>query len=345
MTKLFVPTLEITWVALSVGLFIWVVGGFFYGLEGERKKMGKNPEPPKTETSAFLARQRLLMGHSAENGKEERKEEGKEEGNEGIPPVKVASLKKERNKQPLPDPRDEHQGRPKNGDSHFQPLKSSARHQVKEASNEPISRSLAPIGPEDQREPSGRPDSGIGDVSFAKPNDEPSSEGPLGEDASLEVSSQVKNKLPLRCSQWTIDLIKHFEGFSARPYKCSANVYTIGYGTTYGASGRLINHDHPPINRSRAEELLIRDMYHIERGLLRIVKVKLKHHEWGALCSLAYNIGLPQLAASTLLRKLNRGEKEEAANEFPRWVYAGRTFLKGLKRRRLIERNMFLGDV
>jgi len=337
MTKLFVPTLEITWVAIAVGLFVWVLGGFFYGLKESSERMGKISEKNQTDTSAFLARQRLLAGHSME-----RKED---EGDDGIPPLKVAPLKMEKNRQPLPDPRDGHQGHPKSVGSHSQLPKSSARHQVKEASKWAVPRSLVSTGTEDQREPFGQLGSEIRDVSFAKPNDEPSSEEFDKKDTRQPISSKAKNARLLRCSQRTLDLIKRFEGYSPLPYKCAANVYTIGYGTTFGVDGRLVRHDHPRIDRIGAEELLVRDMYHIERGLLRIVKVRLKSHEWAALCSLAYNIGLSQLAASTLLRKLNRGEKEEAANEFNRWVYAGRTFLKGLKRRRIIEKSMFLGNV
>ncbi len=28
------------------------------------------------------------------------------------------------------------------------------------------------------------------------------------------------------------EIIMHFEGFRAQPYQCSANVWTIGYGST-----------------------------------------------------------------------------------------------------------------
>jgi lysozyme len=40
--------------------------------------------------------------------------------------------------------------------------------------------------------------------------------------------------------------------------------------------------------------------------------------------------------------KLNRGEYDEAAEEFLRWVWAGGRRLKGLIRRRIAEREMFL---
>jgi GH24 family phage-related lysozyme (muramidase) len=37
-----------------------------------------------------------------------------------------------------------------------------------------------------------------------------------------------------------IELIKSFEGFSAKPYKCPALIPTIGYGATFYPSGKKV---------------------------------------------------------------------------------------------------------
>jgi hypothetical protein len=54
------------------------------------------------------------------------------------------------------------------------------------------------------------------------------------------------------------------------------------------------------------------------------------------LGSFTFNLGGGRLQGSTLRARLNRGDYEGAAEQFPRWVYAGGK-LKGLLRRRLAE--------
>ena len=51
------------------------------------------------------------------------------------------------------------------------------------------------------------------------------------------------------------------------------------------------------------------------------------------------------LQASTLRQKLNRGDYEGAANEFPKWRKAGGRVLNGLVRRRADEKAMIMSDV
>ena len=63
---------------------------------------------------------------------------------------------------------------------------------------------------------------------------------------------------------------------------------------------------------------------------------------FSAVASLAYNIGTGNLQRSTLRIKLNRGRYLDAADEFPKWRKAGGRVLKGLVRRRIAERNLFV---
>jgi lysozyme len=127
-----------------------------------------------------------------------------------------------------------------------------------------------------------------------------------------------------------------WEGFSATAYRCSANVWTIGYGTTEGVkSGDTI---------TRAEAL-IRLTEHLEedaRNVDRVVGVPLLSYERDALISLVYNIGRAAFSRSTLLRLLNAGDKAEAAEQFLRWNRAGGRVVLGLVKRRTAERSLFL---
>ena len=121
-----------------------------------------------------------------------------------------------------------------------------------------------------------------------------------------------------------VELIKRFEGFSARTYMCPAGYPTIGYGHVV-LKGESFNR----IDEAEAVRLLRRDAQIAERAVLRLVTSPLKDQQFDALVSFTYNLGGGALQSSTLRRKLLRREYEAAANEFRRWVFAGGRKLNG----------------
>ncbi len=134
-----------------------------------------------------------------------------------------------------------------------------------------------------------------------------------------------------------LSLIKSFEGCELRAYKCPAGVLTIGYGHTGSdVTPGLV------ITPHRAEELLQGDLAKFERAVAASLKVSVTPNQFGALVSLAYNIGGAALAKSTLIKRLNAGKPQEAADQFLVWNKAGGKILKGLSRRREAERALFL---
>ena len=137
-------------------------------------------------------------------------------------------------------------------------------------------------------------------------------------------------------------LVKHYEGFSNEAYRCPASYWTIGYGAIWGINGRRVTEDHPNFNEVQGGQLLKRDLSIAERGVLKQTKVPLTDNQFDALCSFVFNLGSGAFQSSTLRRRLNRGDYEGAANEFPRWVFAGGRKLKGLIKRRSDERLLFL---
>ena len=60
------------------------------------------------------------------------------------------------------------------------------------------------------------------------------------------------------------------------------------------------------------------------------------------LVSFAYNIGRTAFENSTLLKLLNRGEYEAAAEQFEKWNKSGGRVLNGLTKRRFDEQKLFL---
>ena len=146
----------------------------------------------------------------------------------------------------------------------------------------------------------------------------------------------------MKASQKCIELIKRFEGFSAKPYLCPAGVPTIGYGSTRDTDGKPITLQHPPITETQAVSLLMATLVTYEDAVNRYVKVPLNQNQFDALVDFAYNAGAKNLLTSTLLRKLNAGDYAGASKEFGKWVYGGTKKLNGLVKRREAERQLFI---
>jgi len=148
----------------------------------------------------------------------------------------------------------------------------------------------------------------------------------------------MKPSAPTRISQQGLELIKHFEGFSAKQYICAGGKPTIGYGHVI-----LPNENFPPrITKEQAEELLAKDIVRFEIDVMACVKVPLTQGQFDALVSFAFNLGGAALRGSTLLKRLNAKDYDGAATEFSRWVFASGKRLAGLARRREAERELFL---
>ena len=67
-------------------------------------------------------------------------------------------------------------------------------------------------------------------------------------------------------------------------------------------------------------------------------------NQFDALVSFTYNCGKGALKTSTLLKKLNQGDIQGAAQEFLRWNKASGQVLAGLTRRRTAEMELFLAS-
>ena len=132
------------------------------------------------------------------------------------------------------------------------------------------------------------------------------------------------------------DFIKKWEGRELKAYRCSAGVWTIGFGHTEDVE------EGDTITSSEAELLLIEDLRERANALAPFVNAPVTEGQYIALLSLAFNVGVGAVKKSSLLRYLNLGHIEEAANEFLRLVYAGGKVNKGLQNRRESERRLFL---
>ncbi len=145
----------------------------------------------------------------------------------------------------------------------------------------------------------------------------------------------------MRISKSGIELIKHYEGFRSRAYKCSAGVVTIGYGTTYYPNGLRVKIT-DEITEPKAEELLLQNLVSFEKEVDVMTTDDITQSQFDALVSFAYNLGSNALKGSTLLKKVNKNTKDQTIpSEFSKWVKAGGKTLQGLATRRISEAKLY----
>ena len=143
----------------------------------------------------------------------------------------------------------------------------------------------------------------------------------------------------MKLSQDCVELVKHFEGFEDTAYLCPANVWTIGYGRTRNVK------EGDRITEPQAERDLLEELEEFKHQVLNSVKVELKQNELDALTSWTYNLGVGNLKSSTLLKKLNAGNKDEVPAEIVRWNKANGKVLAGLTKRREAEAELWAKEV
>lgn len=141
------------------------------------------------------------------------------------------------------------------------------------------------------------------------------------------------------------DLAEQFEGFSPTPYQDSAGVWTIGFGSIWtwanGSRTGRVTADTPRISPAEARSWMVWELLGAMRSVMTQVSVPLTTEQRAALTDFTFNLGSGNLAASTLLRRLNAGDYEGAAQEFAKWNRAGGVVLAGLVRRRAAEQALF----
>ena len=141
----------------------------------------------------------------------------------------------------------------------------------------------------------------------------------------------------MQISKEGLALIKKFEGCELEAYKCAADVWTIGYGSTKGVK------EGDSITQEEADDLLLHEMKKYEGYIHDLVSVDLNQNQFDALVSWVFNLGPNNLKASTLLKVLNAKDYEGVPAQIKRWNKAGGKVLQGLIRRREAESLLFEG--
>lgn len=143
----------------------------------------------------------------------------------------------------------------------------------------------------------------------------------------------------MRLSAEGLDLLKRSEGFRVRTYLDVSGFPTIGYGH------RLLHPESFPngIDEQQAAEILTVDVRDAEQAIERLVRVQLTQGQFDALVDFCFNLGAGRLGSSTLLKVLNLGRYDDAAEQLLRWDQAGGQENAGLKARREAELALWRG--
>lgn len=138
-----------------------------------------------------------------------------------------------------------------------------------------------------------------------------------------------------------IPIIKKFEGLRLTSYLCPAGAWTIGYGSTFYENGSKVQ-EGEKITIDRADGLLINTVHLFEKSVKGLVKSSINENQLGALTSFAFNLGVGNFKASTLLKKVNKNPSDPMIrDEFMKWNKAGGKVLNGLTMRRGAEASLY----
>lgn len=143
----------------------------------------------------------------------------------------------------------------------------------------------------------------------------------------------------MKTSDKGIELIKQYESLQLEAYPdpgTGAEPITIGYGHTGGVKlGDAIDEE-------QAEAYLRADLAKFERCVSRYITVDLTQEQFDALVCFTFNVGCGSLQNSTLVKLINEGDFDGAAEQFSRWNKAGGRVLAGLTKRREAEKELFV---
>lgn len=154
----------------------------------------------------------------------------------------------------------------------------------------------------------------------------------------------------MRVSQQGLEFIENEEGYREKMYLDVAGYETIGIGHLLRANelssgeidiaGEKVKWANG-LTKDQVYDLLRQDLAWAEAAVNSRVTIALTQHEFDSLVSFVFNVGGPAFGRSTLLRKLNNGDKEDVPAQMARWNRSGGKVWRGLTLRRQREGELF----
>lgn len=139
----------------------------------------------------------------------------------------------------------------------------------------------------------------------------------------------------MRTSDRGIDLVKEYEGFRAKAYRCPSGIWTIGYGHTKNVR--------PGMEITREEgEVFLREDLKIAENVVNRECPRISQNKFDALASFVFNCGEGNFMRSTLLKCVKANpDNPNIRYELSKWTKSGGTSLPGLIRRRRAEADLY----
>lgn len=139
-----------------------------------------------------------------------------------------------------------------------------------------------------------------------------------------------------------LEMLKGLEGVIYKIYSDPAHLPTGGVGHLLDRKERERWKIGDKVSEDQVKEWLRKDVEKASEAVNDWVVVELSQWEFDALVSFVFNVGVGAFKRSTLLKKINKGAKMRALEEFQKWSLAGGKKLPGLVNRRNKERDLFL---
>lgn len=137
----------------------------------------------------------------------------------------------------------------------------------------------------------------------------------------------------MKTSEQGIKLIRDREGCILKAYRDTVGVWTIGVGHTAAVT------EGDRCTEEQATQWLADDLQWSEAAVNLGVTVDLEQHQFDALVSFTFNVGQYAFASSTLLKRINAGLFDQAAQQFNRW-----NIPPEIISRRMGEKAQFMGE-
>ena len=142
-------------------------------------------------------------------------------------------------------------------------------------------------------------------------------------------------------SKLGLNLIKGFEGFRGKSYRCPAGVWTIGYGHTSMAGPPAVRAGQI-MSRAEADRVLAHNIEKFAAQLRPLITADLTDNQFSALVSFAYNVGVGGFRNSGVRRAVNAEQHKSVPRRLALWVKAGGRTLPGLVKRRSAEAALYM---
>ncbi len=119
----------------------------------------------------------------------------------------------------------------------------------------------------------------------------------------------------MNISEAGLNILSLREGVRTKAYKDTKGIWTIGVG-----------HTGPEVKEGlvwtskQVQDTLRQDIKIAEKCIEDVVRVPLTQNQYDALVSFIFNVGVRAFSKSTMLKFINVGEFDAAAEQFNRWV-------------------------